>query len=91
MHCKNLRINFFFFLVILTLLYFLCFFLILPGIVGYYATSSPGLSQISTHAVEEEVSKKADMYVENLQTGAEMCEDDGVTYTPSCKTIYKYI
>lgn len=37
----------------------------------------------TTHAraVEEEVSKKVDMYVGMLQYSAEQCEGDGVIYT----------
>ncbi|KAH7519713.1 uncharacterized protein LOC107423453 isoform X1 [Ziziphus jujuba] len=52
---------------------------LVPHPLGYQAKASPGLFQISTHAVIEEASKKADMFVENLQTSAEMCEDDGVS------------
>ncbi|KAF3440132.1 hypothetical protein FNV43_RR18410 [Rhamnella rubrinervis] len=46
---------------------------------GYRAKASPGLFQMTTRAVEEEISKKADLYVENLQKTAETCIDDGVS------------
>lgn len=87
MHCSIIHCDA---LILFTLLCFSCYIwslllLNLLGVVGYRAKASPGLFQMSTHVVEEEISKKADLYVENLQKTAETCEDDGVTFTSSCK------
>jgi hypothetical protein len=58
--------------------------------VGYQLRACPeSLTGTSIRAMEEEVSKKVDLYVNMLQKSAEKCEDQGVIYivNNSCKDL----
>ncbi|XP_004292627.1 PREDICTED: proline-rich receptor-like protein kinase PERK13-like [Fragaria vesca subsp. vesca] len=52
---------------------------------GYQAKPYPEFFGTSFRAVEEEVTKKVDMYVNMLLESAVKCEDYGVIYSPSAK------
>lgn len=60
-------------------------YLAFVGTVGYQAKPYPEFFGTSFRAVEEEVTKKVDMYVNMLLESAVKCEDYGVIYSPSAK------
>lgn len=54
------------------------FCLCLACTVGYPAKACPDFFGTSNRAMEEEVSKKVDMYIQMLLQTAERCENEGV-------------
>lgn len=66
------------------LLFFFSVFFFLVYKVGYPAKALPDFFGTSNRAMEEEVSKKVDQYIQMLLQTAERCEHEGVrTYIPS--------
>lgn len=71
--------------------FFFFFFGLFVFIVGYHAKACPYFFGTSNRAMEEEVSKKVDEYINKLLESAEICEDEGVIYTLSYATIRLFI
>ena len=64
----------------LLLIFSLFGFLAFVGTVGYQSKPSPDFFGTSIRLVEEEVTKKVDVYVNMLLQSAEKCEGQGVIY-----------
>lgn len=65
----------------LLLIFSLFAFFAFVGTVGFHSKPSPEFFGTSIRAVEEEVTKKVDVYVNMLLQSAEKCEDEGVIYS----------